>query len=197
MSEKRTATVKRETKETRIELKLDLDGSGRCEIKTGIGFFDHMLDALGRHGLLDLEIRCTGDLEVDEHHTVEDIGLSLGQALFEALGDKKGIVRFGSAFAPLDEALARTVIDLSGRPHLTFTADISPIGPDNFPATLIGEFFRAVTSTGRFTCHIDLESGDNFHHQVEAIFKSFALALRAAVSGDPRVKGVPSTKGTL
>ena len=197
MSEQRTASVNRETKETKIDLNLDLDGSGRGEIVTGIGFFDHMLEALARHGLLDLRIECSGDLEVDEHHTVEDVGLSLGQAIVEALGNKKGIARFGSAYAPLDEALARTVIDLSGRPHLTFNAEILEPSPENFSSSVIPEFFRAVTSTGRFTCHIDLMSGDNFHHQVEAIFKSFALALRSALAVDPRVEGIPSTKGKL
>ena len=156
-----------------------------------------MLEAVTRHGLLDLGIKCSGDLEVDEHHTVEDVGLALGQGLLQALGDKSGIVRFGSAFAPLDEAMARTVIDLSGRPHLTFNAKISEPSPENFTSSIIPEFFRAVTSAGRFTCHIDLEAGDNFHHQVEAIFKSFALALKAAVTVDPRVKGIPSTKGKL
>jgi len=199
MSEKKTRTAKinRSTKETDIKLELDLDGTGRVQVETGIGFFNHMLESLGRHSLLDLQISCRGDLDVDEHHTVEDVGICLGQAIDEALGDKRGINRFGYAYAPLDEALSRVVIDISGRPYIRFQAELSGPGAENFHPGIVQEFFRAVASSARLTCHVELISGSDFHHQTESIFKAFALALREAVKLNPRVSGVPSTKGLL
>lgn len=193
----RSAEVNRKTKETEIQVVLDLDGSGRGEIETGVGFFDHMLDALSRHGGLDLTVRCSGDLHIDAHHTVEDVGIALGEALKEALGDKKGIVRFSDATVPLDEALVRAVIDISGRPFLHYDVPVPAGQPriGEFDTALAAEFWRAFATEARITLHLDLIRGDNAHHIVEASFKAVARALRSAV----KVEGteVPSTKGVL
>ena len=192
----RRAEVSRKTKETEIELKIDLDGSGVSEISTGVGFFDHMLTHIARHGLFDLEVSATGDLEVDAHHTVEDIGICLGKAFSQALGDAAGITRFGHAVAPMDEALAETAVDISGRPFLAFDAQLTgKVG--EFDAELVEEFFRAFAVNSKITLHIGLRYGSNAHHCIEGIFKAFARALSGAVRIDPRVAGVPSTKGTL
>jgi imidazoleglycerol-phosphate dehydratase len=194
----RSAEISRETKETRIRLVLGLDGSGRATIRTGIGFFDHMLEALARHGLLDLEIDCAGDLQVDGHHTVEDVGIVLGQAIARALGDRAGIRRYADALVPLDEALVRAVVDVSGRPYLAYHVDIAKwqmLG--DYDVLLTPEFFRAVVLNAGLTVHLDLIRGDNPHHIVEATFKAFARALEQATRLDPRVVGVPSTKGVL
>jgi len=197
MANDRTETISRKTNETDISLTLSLDGSGICKVDTGIGFFDHMLTALAKHGLFDLTVTCKGDLEVDAHHTVEDVGICIGQALEKALGDKKGITRFGSAYVPMDEALARAVIDLSGRGHLVYEATFTEEMIGTFPTSLGMEFFTALSQNGRFNLHIDLIRASNAHHGMEAIFKAVARALRQAVSQDPRVTGVPSTKGSL
>src|SRR5947207_9432403 len=194
----RSATADRKTTETQIALSVDVDGSGRASLATGIPFFDHMLEQVARHGMLDLDIRAKGDLHVDAHHTVEDIGITLGQAVARAAGDKKGIRRFGYAYVPLDEALSRVVIDFSGRPgleyHVTFTRGL--IG--EFDVDLVHEFFQGFVNHAQVTLHIDNLRGDNAHHQCETIFKAFARALRNAVERDPRAQGsVPSTKGTL
>jgi len=194
----RTADVSRSTKETRIRLRLDLDGSGTANVRTGIGFFDHMLEALARHGLLNLEVECTGDLRVDGHHTVEDVGIVLGQAIAQALGDRAGIRRYADALVPLDEALVRAVVDVSGRPFLSYHVDIAKwqlLG--DYDVFLTPEFFRAVVLNAGLTVHLDLIRGDNPHHIVEATFKAFARALEQAIRPDPRVVGVPSTKGVL
>jgi len=194
----RNAEISRKTRETSIRLKVDLDGSGRAQIKTGIGFFDHMLEALARHGLLDLEVDTTGDLQVDGHHTVEDTGIVLGQAIAEALGDRAGICRYADATVPLDEALVRCVIDVSGRPFLSYHVDIPKwqmLG--DYDVFLTPEFFRALVLNAGLTVHLDLIRGENPHHIVEAAFKAFARALDQATRRDPRVTGVPSTKGVL
>ncbi len=194
----RTAEISRATKETRIRLVLGLDGSGRAAIRTGIGFFDHMLEALARHGLLDLEVECAGDLQVDGHHTVEDVGIVLGQAIARALGDRAGIRRYADALVPLDEALVRAVVDVSGRPYLGYHVEIARwqmLG--DYDVLLTPEFFRAVVLNAGLTVHLDLIRGDNPHHIVEATFKAFARALEQATRLDPRVVGVPSTKGVL
>ena len=194
----RKASLSRATSETEIDLSLRLDGSGSGERRTGVGFFDHMLDALARHGGLDLDVDARGDLETGAHHTVEDVGLLLGRALDEALGDRAGIVRFGDATVPMDEARASAAIDLSGRPLCVFEAGPLPsmvIG--GFETDLCEEFMRAVSSTSRMTLHVRVEAGRSAHHMVEAVFKAFARALRAAVAVDPSETGVPSTKGTL
>lgn len=196
----RVAERKRSTRETEIELRLDLDGSGEADVRTGIGFFDHMLDALARHGMFDLRVRCEGDLHVDGHHTVEDVGIVLGAAFLEALGDKRGVVRFADATVPLDEALVRAVVDLSGRPFLRFDVPVPPDQPrvGEFDAALSGEFWRAFATEARLTLHLDAIRGDNAHHLVEATFKAAARALDAATRLDPRREGsVPSTKGVL
>ncbi len=193
----RTTHIQRKTSETDIDLSFTLEGSGESNINTGIGFFDHMLTALTRHGLFNLTVTCKGDLDVDAHHTVEDVGICLGQALTEALGDKKGITRFGSAYVPMDEALARAVIDLSGRGHLVYTADFTEEIIGTFPTALGHEFFTALSHNGRMNLHIDLIRGSNAHHGMEAIFKAAARALRQAIAHDNRVSGVPSTKGSL
>ena len=193
----RSARVQRRTSETDIDLSLGLDGTGRAQTETGIGFFDHMLSAFARPGLFDLTVACKGDLEVDAHHTVEDVGICLGQALAEALGAKQGIARFGVTYVPMDEALARAVIDLSGRPFLSFLAAFQQEAIGAFPASLSVEFFRALSDNAGITLHVDLLRGDNAHHSVEAIFKATAKALRMAVDHDTRVTGVPSTKGSL
>ena len=193
----RQGRVERKTRETDIRLVLDLDGSGRSAISTGIGFFDHMLTALTKHGHFDLEVRCKGDLHVDAHHSVEDVGIAFGQALREALGDKRGIVRFGHAYVPLDEALSRCVIDLSGRPWLHFGVEFKARQIGTMPTELFEDFFWAVADHGRLNIHLDTLLGRNGHHIAETLFKSTARALSMAVALDPRVKDVPSTKGSL
>ncbi len=194
----RTATVKRETKETRIELSVNLDGAGTSAIATGAGFFDHMLNSVARHGLLDLTIKATGDQHVDDHHLVEDVGIVLGQALTEAVGDKKGISRFGHALCPLDEALVGVALDLSGRGHLEYGLSFPTQKVGGFDTELFLEFFRALAANGALTLHLWQQSGTNSHHIAESAFKSLGRALRMAVEQDPRQAGqVPSTKGTL
>ncbi|SDI94093.1 imidazoleglycerol-phosphate dehydratase HisB [Variovorax sp. OV700] len=194
----RTASVTRNTAETKITVSVNLDGTGRAKLSTGIGFFDHMLDQIARHGLIDLEIDCQGDLHIDGHHTVEDVGITLGQAVAKAVGDKKGIRRYGHAYVPLDEALSRVVIDFSGRPglemHVPFTSGM--IG--TFDSQLTYEFFQGFANHAFVTLHIDNLKGVNAHHQCETVFKAFARALRGALELDPRSVGViPSTKGSL
>jgi imidazoleglycerol-phosphate dehydratase len=196
----RTSEQARKTRETEITVRLDLDGRGEADVRTGIGFFDHMLDALARHALLDLQVHCTGDLHVDAHHTVEDVGLVLGAAFHEALGGKRGIIRFADAVVPLDEALVRAVVDLSGRPFLHFEVPLPPGQPrvGDFDVALNAEFWRAFTSEARITLHLDGLRGANAHHIVEATFKAAARALGAACRVDPRRgESVPSTKGSL
>jgi imidazoleglycerol-phosphate dehydratase len=193
----RTAEIHRQTKETDIRVKLDLDGDGESSISTGIGFFDHMLNQLSRHSLIDLLINASGDLEIDPHHTVEDVGIALGQALDKALGAKEGIHRYGSAIVPMDEALIMAAIDFSGRGHLEYAIDIPAEMVGELPADLVLEFFTSLARNAKMTIHLRQLSGENPHHIVEATFKSFAHALREAVSKDERVKGVPSTKGSL
>jgi imidazoleglycerol-phosphate dehydratase len=195
---KRTSTITRKTKETDIVLTLDLDGTGNVSTKTGVGFFDHMLDLLGRHGLMDLNISAKGDLHIDAHHTVEDVGLVLGQALDKSLGDKKGIFRYGWAIVPMDESLAQVAIDLSGRPAFVFNVAFKGPSIGEFPVELVEEFFKSVATAGKMNLHISVPYGTNNHHIAEAIFKATAKALRQAVSIDPRAKdAVPSTKGSL
>ena len=193
----RSATVERNTKETQISISLNLDGSGELDVETGLPFLDHMLDQIARHGLIDLKIRATGDLEIDAHHTVEDIGITLGQAMNKAL-DKTGIRRYGHAYVPLDEALSRVVIDFSGRPGLDFHVQFAKGTVGNFDVDLFHEFFQGFVNHALVTLHIDNIRGKNAHHQIETIFKAFGRALRMAVEADPRQQGViPSTKGTL
>jgi imidazoleglycerol-phosphate dehydratase len=194
----RTADVHRKTKETDLRVTLALDGRGEARVRTGIGFFDHMLEALARHALLDLTVEASGDLHVDGHHTVEDTGIALGQAIAKALGDRAGIRRYADALVPLDEALVRAVIDVSGRPYLAYNVDIPKwqmLG--DYDVFLTPEFFRALIQNAGLTVHLDLVRGDNPHHIVEATFKAFARALDDATALDPRVRGVPSTKGVL
>jgi imidazoleglycerol-phosphate dehydratase len=193
----RTSEISRQTNETRIELKLALDGSGQGVRESGVGFFDHLLEALARHGGLDLDLRVQGDLETGPHHTVEDTGLALGQALDEALGDRSGIRRFGHATIPMDEARASCAIDVSGRPLLAFSGSFPAARVGDFDSDLAEEFLRAVANTAKLTVHAQVEAGTNAHHMVEATFKAFARALRAAVESDPAQTGVPSTKGLL
>ena len=194
----RTGRVTRKTKETEIELSIDLDGSGRADIDTGIGFLDHMLDQIARHGLMDLSVRARGDLHIDAHHTTEDVGIVLGQALREALGDKRGIVRYGHAYVPLDEALTRVVIDISGRPWLVWKVDFPTEKIGTFDTELVHEFFYALAINAGLTLHVETLYGRNSHHIAETCFKAFARALRMAVSHDPRQgDAVPSTKGAL
>jgi imidazoleglycerol-phosphate dehydratase len=193
----RTSQISRKTSETRIELKLDLDGSGRGDRDTGVGFFDHLLDALARHGGLDLDLRVQGDLETGPHHSVEDSGLAIGQALDEALGDRSGIRRFGQATIPMDEARASCAIDVSGRPFLSFEGSFPAERIADFDTDLAEEFLHAVANAARLTVHAQVEAGTNAHHMVEATFKAFARALRAAVETDPGEQGIPSTKGLL
>ena len=193
----RTATVDRKTSETDIHLALDLDGSGRSSVDTGIGFLDHMLTAFATHGRFDLQVRCKGDLHVDAHHSVEDVGICLGQALKQALGDKAGIVRFGHAYVPLDEALARCVVDLSGRPFLHYEVKFRAQRLGTMPTELFEDFFWALADHGRINIHLDVLRGRNGHHIAETLFKSTSRALSMAVARDPRVVGVPSTKGVL
>ena len=194
----RTARVQRDTRETQIAVAINLDGGGTCEVSTGLGFFDHMLDQIARHGLIDLNIQAQGDLHIDGHHTVEDVGITLGQALAQALGDKRGIRRYGHAYVPLDEALSRVVIDCSGRPGLHLGADFKAGSVGGFDTQLVFEFFQGLVNHALITVHIDNLKGDNAHHQIETIFKAFGRALRQAVEPDARLgDAVPSTKGTL
>ena len=194
----RTAEVKRDTLETRISVRLDLDGQGQASLQTGVPFFDHMLDQIARHGLIDLDIQAHGDLHIDAHHTVEDVGITLGQALARAVGDKRGLVRYGHAYVPLDEALSRVVIDLSGRPGLEYRVEYPRGRIGEFDVDLIREFFQGVVNHAGMTLHIDKLQGRNAHHIAETVFKAFGRALRVATTLDPRqVDVVPSTKGTL
>ena len=194
---KRTAEIKRKTKETDISLRLTLDGEGKSNISTGIPFFNHMLELFARHGLFNLNLKAEGDLEVDFHHTVEDIGICLGQAFAKALGDKRGIRRYGEATIPMDEALATVAVDLSGRSFLAYNVKIRRIKIGNFNVGLVKEFFRAFVDQADLTLHINLLYGEDIHHSIEAIFKAFARAMRQATEPDRRVKGIPSTKGRL
>jgi len=193
----RTARIERTTKETSIMLSLDLDGSGKNRIDSSIPFLDHMLEQIARHGLVDLDIRASGDREIDDHHTVEDIGICFGEALRDALGDKAGIVRYGHAYVPLDEALSRVVMDMSGRPGLEFHVHFPKEKVGAFDVDLFKEFFQAVANHGRITLHVDALRGDSNHHIIETVFKAFGRALRMAVARDPGQPGIPSTKGAL
>ena len=193
----RSGSIARKTRETDIRLTLGLDGTGRSRVRTGIGFLDHMLTALATHGRFDLDVRCKGDLHVDAHHSVEDVGIALGDALRAALGDKRGIVRFGHAYVPLDEALARCVVDLSGRPYLHFDVTFKARQVGTMPTELFEDFFWALADHGRLNIHLEAIRGRNAHHIAETLFKALARALSMAVARDPRVGGVPSTKGSL
>src|ERR671923_2671064 len=192
----RTAEINRETKETKVRLRLDLDG-GEAKVSTGVGFLDHMLELLARHGRLGLDLEASGDLETGAHHTTEDVGIVLGQALDEALGDRAGIRRYGSALVPMDESLGECALDISGRPYCAFDAELPTTTIAGFDTELAEEFFRAVANSAKLTLHIWVRSGTNAHHMIEAAFKAFARALREAVEMDPDESGVPSTKGTL
>ena len=194
----RSRTIERETRETRISATVDLDGAGEVQVDTGVPFLDHMLDALGRHGQMNLDVRCTGDVEIDPHHSVEDVGIVLGSGIREALGDRAGIARYGHAYAPLDEALARTVIEISGRPYFAFSGEMPEpqIGAD-FAASLVEEFWRALAMNAGFTMHMDLLRSRNSHHAAEALFKSAALAIHTATRVNRSTMTVPSTKGLL
>ncbi|HTN48617.1 MAG TPA: imidazoleglycerol-phosphate dehydratase HisB [Burkholderiaceae bacterium] len=194
----RRVAVERNTKETQIRVELDLDGTGACRVASGIGFFDHMLDQVARHAMLDLTVEARGDLHIDGHHTIEDIGIAIGQALARAVGDKAGLRRFGHAYVPLDEALSRVVIDLSGRPGLEWNVPFKRAMIGEFDVDLAHEFFQGFANHALVTLHVDNLRGDNAHHQCETVFKAFARALRMAVEPDPRAAGtIPSTKGTL
>ena len=193
----RNAEISRQTAETRVQLALGLDGSGEGERETGVGFFDHLLDAVAKHGRLDLDLRVEGDLETGPHHTVEDTGLAIGQGLDEALGDRAGIRRFGQATVPMDEALASCAIDVSGRPYTAFAASFPEVRVGDFDTDLAEEFVRAVANAARLTVHLKVEEGTNAHHMVEAAFKAFARALREATELDPDGGGIPSTKGLI
>lgn len=194
----RTAEIDRNTLETQIHVAIDLDGSGQRTFKTGLPFLEHMLDQVARHGLIDLSIIATGDLEIDAHHTVEDIGITLGQAVNEAIGDKKGIRRYGHAYVPLDEAMSRVVIDFSGRPGLDYNVDFSRETVGDFDVDLFHEFFQGFVNHAKVTLHIDNLKGDNSHHQIETVFKAFGRAFRMAAELDPRMSDeMPSTKGAL
>jgi len=194
----RKSTITRETAETRISVEIDLDGSGRYDNRTGVGFFDHMLDQLSRHSLIDMVIRAEGDTHVDDHHTVEDTGIALGQALAQALGDKRGIRRYGECHLPMDDAQLRAALDLSGRPYLVWNVDLPTAKIGSFDCELVREFFQALTTHGDITLHVDRLHGINSHHIAEAAFKAVARALRMAVEPDPRMAGqMPSTKGSL
>ena len=194
----RKAEVTRDTLETKIRVKLNLDGTGTYKINTGIGFFDHMLEQVSRHGLLDIEIEADGDLHIDAHHTVEDVGITLGQALRQAVGEKKGLIRYGLSYVPLDEALSRVVVDLSGRPGLFYSVEYVRSQIGGFDVDLIREFFQGLVNHANITLHIDNLKGDNAHHQAETIFKATGRALRVALDIDPRASGsLPSTKGSL
>ena len=193
----RAAEIERATGETSIRLRLALDGAGECSAATGVGFFDHMLDLLARHAGLDLEVEAAGDLETGSHHTTEDVGIVFGQALDQALGDRSGIARYGDATVPMDEALATSAIDVSGRPYCAFDGTIPEATIGGWETDLVEEFFRAVANNARLTVHVRLLAGTNAHHMVEVSFKAFARALRAAVALDDTVAGIPSTKGSL
>ena len=194
----RKSEIQRDTKETQVFVAVDLDGSGEARLESGIPFLDHMLDQIARHGSIDLTVRAKGDLEIDAHHTVEDIGITLGQALARALGDKRGIRRYGHAYVPLDEALSRAVVDFSGRPGLEFHVEYTRARVGDFDVDLTHEFFQGLVNHAQATVHIDNLRGDNAHHQCETVFKAFARALRMAVEPDPRAGGaIPSTKGAL
>ena len=194
----RSAKVTRNTLETKIAVELNLEGTGKVKLDTGLHFLEHMLDQVARHGLVDLEILAEGDLHIDAHHTVEDIGITLGQAFTQAIGDKKGLRRYGHAYVPLDEALSRVVLDISGRPGLVFNCEFTRSTIGEFDVDLIREFFQGFVNHALVTLHIDNLAGDNAHHQAETIFKAFGRALRVALEQDPRMSGVmPSTKGTL
>jgi len=193
----RLATIERSTRETSIEIRLDVDGTGTTSIDTGLGFLDHMVSALAFHARIDLIISCTGDLHVDDHHTVEDVALSLGQAIDIALGDRRGIARFADALAPLDEALARAVVDCSGRPHATVNLDLQRDTIGDVACENIAHFFQSLATAARITLHVDVLRGENDHHRAEAAFKACALALRQAMLVDPSAMDIPSTKGAL
>lgn len=193
----RTAQIRRETKETKVDVALDLDGAGNASIHTGVGFFDHMLDLLGRHSLIDLSVNAEGDLQVDSHHTVEDVGIVIGQCLERAVGDKRGINRYGWAIVPMDESLAQVAVDLSGRPAFVYNVKYVGSSIGLFPVELVEEFFKALCTNAKMNLHITVPYGTNNHHIAEAIFKATARALRQAVALDPRNTQVPSTKGSL
>ena len=194
----RQGEITRNTLETQVRVKLDLDGTGQARLASGVGFLDHMLDQIARHGMLDLEVEAKGDLHIDAHHTVEDIGITLGQAIARAIGDKKGLRRYGHAYVPLDEALSRVVIDLSGRPGLVFKVEFTRAMIGEFDVDLVREFFQGLVNHAAISVHIDNLRGDNAHHQAETLFKAFGRALRMATEVDPRAAGaVPSTKGSL
>lgn len=194
----RKATISRKTEETEIEVSINLDGSGTYDNQTGVGFFDHMLDQLARHALIDMKIRCKGDLHIDDHHTVEDVGIALGQALTEAVGDKKGIRRYGSCLLPMDDALVRAALDLSGRPYLVWNIELPTPKIGTFDTELVREFFTGFSMNCGMTLHLDMLSGINSHHIAEATFKAVARALRDALETDPRrADAIPSTKGVL
>ena len=193
----RAASVSRDTLETQIQVAVDLDGTGQADLASGVPFLDHMLDQIARHGLVDLKVHAQGDLEIDAHHTVEDIGITLGQAFSQAVGDKRGVRRYGHAYVPLDEALSRVVIDLSGRPGLEFDVPFTRARVGEFDVDLVIEFFQGFVNHAGVTLHIDNLKGHNAHHQAETVFKAFGRALRMAVEPDPRQSGTPSTKGTL
>lgn len=194
----RTASVERNTRETRIRVSLDLDGSGVADLDIGVPFLEHMLEQVARHGLIDLTIQATGDTHIDDHHTVEDVGITMGQALLGALGDKTGIRRFGHAYCPLDEALSRVVVDFSGRPGLQFHVPFTRARVGQFDVDLFREFFQGLVNHAQMTLHVDNIRGDNSHHQIETVFKALGRALRMAAEQDPRMQGItPSTKGSL
>lgn len=194
----RVANINRDTKETRISIKLDLDGTGQCKLDIGLPFFEHMLEQVARHGMLDITIKAEGDLHIDAHHTVEDVGISLGQAFDQALGNKTGIRRYASAYVPLDEALSRVVLDCSGRPGLSWRVNFPRSRVGEFDVDLLAEFFQGFVNHARVTLHVDNIEGKNAHHIAETVFKAFGRALRAAVEPDPRMAGIlPSTKGIL
>lgn len=193
----RRTTVERNTRETRITVTLELDGTGRADLQTGIGFFDHMLDGFARHGLFDLTVRCEGDLEVDCHHTIEDVGIALGTAIRQAVGDKAGLVRYGSCMLPMDETLALCAVDLGGRPYLVYDAAFAGERCGGMDTQMAREFFYAVSYTAMMNLHLKVLYGENDHHKLEAMFKAFAKALDSATRQDPRITGVLSTKGSL
>ncbi len=194
----RQATITRDTLETQITASINLDGTGEAAFATGIPFLEHMLDQIARHGLIDLDIQANGDLHIDDHHTVEDIGITLGQAFAEAVGDKKGILRYGHAYVPLDEALSRVVIDFSGRPGMEYHVPYTRASVGGFDVDLFAEFFHGFVNHAKVTLHVDNLRGENTHHQIETVFKAFGRALRMALSPDPRMAGItPSTKGVL
>lgn len=193
----RQGEVSRQTKETKIRVSVNLDGTGKADVSTGVGFFDHMLTHLAKHGFFDIEVKAEGDLHIDPHHTVEDVGISLGQAFLKAVGTPEGIRRFGHAVIPMDEALAEAAVDFSGRPFLVYRADVPKVKLGEFDTELAEEFLRAFAMNARITLHVVLRYSSNAHHAVEVMFKAFARALGDALSHDPRVKGVPSTKGVI